>query len=193
MSASAASSRCAAIFLPLAMILSAAIHSAEPPITVEREPLVPMPNATRSVSPSMYCTSFGSMPSRSLSTCLNVGLVPLALVLAAHQQGDVAARVEADLGEFLARRRPPSRSGWRCRCRAVCRAACASSRRAAKPVPIGERQRLFLVGREIAAVVVERRARSCTGIFSRGIRFLRAQLDPVDARVRAPRRRSAAR
>ena len=58
--------------LPLAMTLSAAIHKAEPPITVEREPLVPMPKATRSVSPSMYCTSAGSSPSFSLSTCLNV-------------------------------------------------------------------------------------------------------------------------
>ena len=52
-SASAASSRRAAIFWPLAMTLSAAIHSAVPPITVEREPIVPMPKATRSVSPSM--------------------------------------------------------------------------------------------------------------------------------------------
>src|SRR5207248_2470729 len=71
MSASAASSRCAASRLPLAMILSAAIHSAEPPITVEREPLVPIPKATRSVSPSMYCTSAGSSPSRSFRICLN--------------------------------------------------------------------------------------------------------------------------
>ena len=53
MSASAASSSFAAIFLPLAITLSAAIHSAVPPITVEREPMVPMPKATRSVSPSM--------------------------------------------------------------------------------------------------------------------------------------------
>ena len=53
MSASAASSILAAIFLPLAMTLSAAIHSAVPPMTVDREPMVPMPKATRSVSPSM--------------------------------------------------------------------------------------------------------------------------------------------
>ena len=56
----------------LAMTLSAAIHKAEPPITVEREPLVPMPKATRSVSPSMYCTVAGSRPSFSFSTCLKV-------------------------------------------------------------------------------------------------------------------------
>jgi hypothetical protein len=51
-SASAASRRRAAIFLPLVITLSAAIHSAVPPITVDREPIVPMPKATRSVSPS---------------------------------------------------------------------------------------------------------------------------------------------
>ena len=53
MSASAASSSRAAILRPLAITLSAAIHSAVPPITVEREPMVPMPKPTRSVSPSM--------------------------------------------------------------------------------------------------------------------------------------------
>ena len=53
MSASAASSILAAIFLPLAITLSAAIQSAVPPMTVDREPMVPMPKATRSVSPSM--------------------------------------------------------------------------------------------------------------------------------------------
>ena len=52
-SASAHSNRCAAIFLPLASTLSAAVHRDDPPMTVEREPIVPMPQATRSVSPSM--------------------------------------------------------------------------------------------------------------------------------------------
>ena len=51
---------------------SGAIHKAEPPITVEHEPLVPMPRATRSVSPSMYCTVAGSSPSFSFRTCLKV-------------------------------------------------------------------------------------------------------------------------
>ena len=73
-----------------------------PPITVEREPLVPMPKATRSVSPSMYCMSAGSMPEPFVQDLLERRLVALALVLAAHQEGRVAARVEADLGEFLA-------------------------------------------------------------------------------------------
>ena len=88
--------------LPLAMTLSAAIHKAEPPITVEREPLVPMPKATRSVSPSMYWTVAGIEPELFVEHLLEGGLVALALVLAAHQQGRVAARVKADLGEFLA-------------------------------------------------------------------------------------------
>ena len=38
MSASLASSRCAAIFLPLAMIFSAALTIAWPPTAIEREP-----------------------------------------------------------------------------------------------------------------------------------------------------------
>jgi hypothetical protein len=37
----------------LAITLSAAILRAVPPMTVEREPMVPMPKPTRSVSPSM--------------------------------------------------------------------------------------------------------------------------------------------
>jgi hypothetical protein len=45
-SASAASSSLAAIFRPLAITLSAAIQSAVPPMTVEREPMLPMPKAT---------------------------------------------------------------------------------------------------------------------------------------------------
>ena len=49
--------------------------------------MVPMPKATRSVSPSMKRTSFGSMPSRSWRICLNVVswpwpwfLVPMKIV-----------------------------------------------------------------------------------------------------------------
>ena len=72
MSCSPASSRWPASFLPFSITLPAAMNSAEPPSTVEREPLVPMPKATRSVSPSMYCTSSGSMPSRSFRICLNM-------------------------------------------------------------------------------------------------------------------------
>ena len=47
----AASIMCAAIFLPLSMILSAAITMAEPASCAEREPNVPMPIVTTSVSP----------------------------------------------------------------------------------------------------------------------------------------------
>ena len=50
-SPSDASSMCAASFLPLAMILSLTIAMALPLMVVEREPPVPMPKATASVSP----------------------------------------------------------------------------------------------------------------------------------------------
>ena len=76
MSPSAASSSFAAIFVPFAMTLSAAMTTALPPMTVEREPIVPMPKPTRSVSPSMYFTSRGSRPSRSWRICLNVVSCP---------------------------------------------------------------------------------------------------------------------
>jgi hypothetical protein len=43
---------CSAMRSPLSTILSAAIDSAEPPVAAERDPYVPTPKATRSVSPS---------------------------------------------------------------------------------------------------------------------------------------------
>ena len=53
-------------------------------------------------------------------------LVPLAVVVAAHQQGDAAARIEADLGRLLQRaavRAAGALDGvGDCRCRAACRA-----------------------------------------------------------------------
>ena len=69
-SASDVSSICAAIRLPLAAILSAASTMAEPPIEVERDPKVPMPKVTRSVSPSTTRMSSISMPRCSLRICL---------------------------------------------------------------------------------------------------------------------------
>ena len=63
------------------MIFCAARVSAVPPTTMEREPLEPMPKATRSVSPSMNCTSFGSMPRRSHRICLNAVSWPWPCVL----------------------------------------------------------------------------------------------------------------
>jgi len=55
----------AASFLPLAMILSLTSAMALPLIVVEREPPVPIPNATASVSPCMNFTRSGSTPRRS--------------------------------------------------------------------------------------------------------------------------------
>ena len=63
-----------------------------------------MPNATRSVSPSMKCTSFGSMPSFSHRICLNTVSWPWPCVLVPISSKRAAARLEPDLGIF--RRRP---------------------------------------------------------------------------------------
>ena len=61
---------CAASFLPLAMILSLTMTMAPPLMVVEREPPVPMPKATASVSPWMNLIRSGSTPSRSTSICV---------------------------------------------------------------------------------------------------------------------------
>ena len=63
MSTSAASSMWAASFLPLVITLSATMTMAPPLIVVEREPPVPMPKATASVSPWMNLILSGSTPS----------------------------------------------------------------------------------------------------------------------------------
>ena len=64
MSPAEASRRCAAIVLPLSMIFIAARSSAEPPTAIEREPNVPEPYGTWSVSPSMISMLAIGTPSR---------------------------------------------------------------------------------------------------------------------------------
>ncbi len=63
MSCSPASSMWAAIFVPLAMILSAAISMAVPAQAVERDPNVPVPIMIWSVSPNLKAMRDGSTPS----------------------------------------------------------------------------------------------------------------------------------
>ena len=46
------------------------MKNAEPASVAEREPPVPSPKNTSSVSPWIYCTSCGSSPSRSQTICL---------------------------------------------------------------------------------------------------------------------------
>src|ERR1700722_4848311 len=76
MSPSAASSTKAAPFLALASILSSALTIADMPTGPEREPYVPMPNCTLSVSPwTIEMLSIGS-PSRSDTSCANVVSCP---------------------------------------------------------------------------------------------------------------------
>ena len=52
------------------MILSLTMTMAPPLMVVEREPPVPMPKATASVSPWMNLIRSGSTPSRSTSICV---------------------------------------------------------------------------------------------------------------------------
>ena len=68
MSGAAASSRCAAILVPVAMRASDASTAALPPRTIEREAKVPTPFATRSVSPMTMLTVSKGTPSRSATT-----------------------------------------------------------------------------------------------------------------------------
>ena len=69
MSAAEASSRFAAICLPLSMIFSEASCSAEPPTGSAREPPV-RPRGERSESPYTTSMRSASMPSRSDTSCL---------------------------------------------------------------------------------------------------------------------------
>jgi hypothetical protein len=56
---------CAAIALAFSMIFTPALWNAAPDMVAEREPPVPSPRNTLSVSPWMYSMSFGCMPSWS--------------------------------------------------------------------------------------------------------------------------------
>ena len=58
--------------LPLSMIFIAARSSAEPPTAIEREPKVPVPNGTWSVSPSMISICAIGTPSRDARICAKV-------------------------------------------------------------------------------------------------------------------------
>ena len=147
MSASEASSRCAAIFLPLAIDLVDRLD--------DRRCRRPRASASRRCP----CRT-GSWRCRraTISTLLDrdaepVGdelgegrLVALAVAVRAGEDGDAAGRMDPHLGRSRrarrarrARRRPPRarcrrpRYRWRCRCRAACRARAASRRRASKP------------------------------------------------------------
>src|SRR5215467_7732297 len=76
MSPSAASSRWEATFLALASTLSSALTIADIPTAPEREPYVPIPNCTLSVSPCTIETFSNGMPSRSETSCANVVSCP---------------------------------------------------------------------------------------------------------------------
>ena len=71
---------CAAIFLALAMIFSLTMTKRRPAIVAEREPPVPSPKNTASVSPWMYLTSFGIDAEPVAQHLLERGLVALALL-----------------------------------------------------------------------------------------------------------------
>jgi hypothetical protein len=95
---------CAAIrFLALATIFSLTMTKAPPLMVAEREPPVPMPKATLSVSPWMYFTSLGIDAEAIHQHLLEHGGVALAVRDGACDEGHSARRVEADLGGFEGR------------------------------------------------------------------------------------------
>src|SRR6266567_4571041 len=71
MSVSAASSTKPAIFLPRSITSSDASTIAVPVAVIDRDPPVPPPNTSSSLSPWMSRMRSNGMPSRSLSTCAN--------------------------------------------------------------------------------------------------------------------------
>ena len=71
MSATAASSTCAAICLPVSTTLSPAATIAVPLVIIDFEPPVPPPAISSSLSPCSKRILSNGMPKRVLSTCAN--------------------------------------------------------------------------------------------------------------------------
>ena len=76
-------------------------NSALPPICSEREPPVPPPRGTSSVSECSTRTSSIGTPSASAMICANVGLVALAVRARADARGDRAVVFDLDRAELL--------------------------------------------------------------------------------------------
>ncbi len=179
MSATAASSMCAASFLPFSMTLSAASDQRRcRRVTIDRDPFEPMPNATRSVSPSMNCTSARIDAELLVQDLLERGLVPLAVRLGSHQQHRAAAGVEADLGIFRHRTgRLLDRVGQADAAQLAARARCRLPRGEAGIVR-GLQRDLHVPG-ELAAIVDRAPAAPCTASL-RLDDIAPAQLDRID-------------
>ena len=153
-SASAASSRCAAICLPLAISLSAACASAAPPTGKRARPAGAAAKADR-IGVALQHPDLVERQAELFGGELGVGgLVPLARGLRAHQHRQRPRRIEAQFGEFVGRKAglldidgvtEP----------AVAAARRASARRRGKAGGIGGGERVLHVAGEIAAVVDE--------------------------------------
>ena len=87
----------AAMRLPFSMILAAARSSAEPPTAIEREPKVPVPYGTWSVSPSMISILPSGTPSRERDDLGEGRGVALAVVVGAEHRLHAAVRLHADV------------------------------------------------------------------------------------------------
>ena len=142
----AASSRWAAISLPLATILSAARSSAEPPTAMEREPKVPVPCGTTSVSPSTTSILLDrhAEPRRTGSAqrswhgpgrdCgCRAWRAPRRPARRGWRRPRRSRRGRPSCRQSARARRPRIRRSRPCRCRASGRAARPRARRLAKP------------------------------------------------------------
>ncbi len=101
MSPADASSTCAARSLPLAMTLSAACSTAVPDSMVEREPPVPPPCTSWSLSPCSSRILSNGTPSLSVRICANGRGVSLAVIERAGDDRHRAVILEADAAHFL--------------------------------------------------------------------------------------------
>ena len=105
MSPSAASSRCAAACLPLAMTSAEDSTIAIPVAVIEREPPVPLPKRTRSLS---FCSQLDPLEGHAELGGQHLRErrgVALAVIERAGGQLHRTVRLEGDLAEFAARRR----------------------------------------------------------------------------------------
>ena len=131
MSAAAASSRWAASLRPFSMTTWLASTIALPLCMIEREPPVPPPAMSWSLSPCSSRILSNGMPSAIDQHLRERRGVALAVVERAGDDRDRAVRLEADAAHLWRWRARSLRDSGRCRARAACR-ACGSPRAASE-------------------------------------------------------------
>ena len=190
MSAAAASSTCPASARPFSITAAAASTSALPLAMIEREPPVPPPAISWSLSPCTRSIASNGRPSR-VDQHLGEGRgVALAVVERAGDDRHPPVRLEADPAHLgIGRGGDLEIAGEPAPAQPALLLRAPPARGEAVPVGLGEAGREHR--REIAAVVFRARRSRCRGALRAGSGCA-AAARPGRGRSRAPRHRSAA-